>query len=287
MDGMQVGDQAVHELQRPHRNLAMACPSKRKKMEEKKINLRQEKERASETSYAGVAAATSSQTTKIQLSGVIYQKILACMIHAHLVNMGSPGTYQAKLNQLFEAKGLATIKVLTNPDSSKIFCILPSEKCQPNNYDIKTPTLVVSKGPETSEMEVEQVPDKEARDQSPSGAQATVKSRHPRKLKNQYREITHLYMVVPEFRDALGVRVLSTDNKPKLANVFRLRGKKERPSSILKFDDPRDVISCMETNMESPLSEDDVEYLFNEGHIQDNYEIRKIDAEVLRKARLG
>ena len=43
----------------------------------------------------------------------------------------------------------------------------------------------------------------------------------------------------------------------------------------------------MEAILESPLSEADMEYLFHEGLIQDNYESRTVDAEVLRKARPG
>ena len=52
--------------------------------------------------------------------------------------MGSPGTYQATLMQLFIANGLTPIKIPQNPDAGKIFGILPGEKCQPDDNRINT-----------------------------------------------------------------------------------------------------------------------------------------------------
>ena len=65
-------------------------------------------------------------------------------------------------------------------------------------------------------------------------------------------------------------------------------GKEERRRDLVlsfNFTTLWDVISGMETNLESPLSEVDVISLFHEGLIQDNFERRRVDAEVQRKAR--
>ncbi len=55
----------MFKLQRPQRTLTMACPIKKKKMEEKKVKLRMEKDRVSGRSYAGVASAAPVSTTRI------------------------------------------------------------------------------------------------------------------------------------------------------------------------------------------------------------------------------
>ena len=173
------------------------------------------------------------------------------MAHAHLVNMGSPGTYQATQNQLFEANGLTTMKISTNPDSSKMFGILSSERCQPNCCNVNTtPRVVSTKEPETSKMDVRHVPDKEARDQSPCGTQASVKRRNPRKLKNRHKKSP------VSTRKSLNLEMLWD-----WESCLRTRN----PSLPIS----RNVISGMETNLVSPLSEVDVKSIFHEGLIQD------------------
>ena len=119
--------------------------------------LKTERDRVSTKSYAEVEAAAPAQATKIQLSGAMDQKMLACMLHTHLVNMGSPGN-QETLNRLFTVNRLTPIVIPHKPYSMKIFGILPGEKCQPNNFKINTEvnkTQQKAKEPESSAMEVQ------------------------------------------------------------------------------------------------------------------------------------
>ena len=272
----------------PHRTLAMACPVKKKAMEAKRNALKTERERVSTRTYAGVAAAAPAQATQIQLSGGMDQKMLACMLHAHLVNMGSPGTYQETLNQLFTANGLTPIIIPKNPDSVKIFGILPGEKCQPSNFKINTEvtkTQEKTKEPEPTAMEV-QVTTAEVEVLPVTGTRN--RSRDPRRNKNRHIELNRLCKEVPMFKEGLALRVLSTDKTPRIANVFKPRGKRDRPQSVLQFHDPRDVNPGMKTRLEGSITEADVEFMFLEGLIQDcDYETMTVDGETLRKARPG
>ena len=102
------------------------------------MKLSAEKERASGRSYAGVASATPASTTHIKLFGGMDQNMLACMLHAHMVNMGSSSSYQATLNKLFAANGLTPITMPQNSDSAKIFDVVPGGKCTTGKFKINT-----------------------------------------------------------------------------------------------------------------------------------------------------
>ena len=129
-------------------------PYKKEKMEENKVKLRMEKDigAISGRFYARVASAAPASTTRIKLSWGMDQKMLACMLHAHLVNMGSPGNYQATLDQLFAANVLTPIIIPQNPDSAKIFGFVPAGQCAPGNFKIKanieTPEAMEAEAPE-------------------------------------------------------------------------------------------------------------------------------------------
>ena len=272
----------------PHRTLAMACPVKKRAMETKRNMLRTERESAGTRTYAGVASAAPSQVTQIQLSGGMDQKMLACMLHAHLVNMGSPGTYQETLKQLFVANGLTPIVIPNNPNSEKIFGIIPGGKCQPENYKIKektTTTTASAPEPESSEMEIQA----SAEEAQPSvGTRDKLRTRDPRKLKNRHKELVRLCRDVPAFCEGLALRVMSTDKNPKLANVFKPRGRRDRPQTVLQYHDPRDVTPGLQMNLEGAITEADVEFLFLEGLIQDqDYDTITVDGDTLKKARPG
>ena len=268
----------------PHRTLAMACPVKKKAMEAKKTKLKDEREITSGRTFAGVASAIPDRSTKIQLSGGMDQKMLACMLHAHLINMGTPGSYQATLNQLFAANGLTPINIPQNPYSAKFFGILPGGKYPPSNFKINT-EINKQKETETLEMEVVQAKENPTATGTP---ERLVRTRDPRKLKSRHRELTGLCNEEPGFKDGLALRVLSTDRSPRLVNVFKPKAKKDKSQSVLQFHDPRDVNPTLKTDLEGAISEVDVEFLFYEGLLQDDdYDTITVDGEALRKIRPG
>ena len=210
------------------------------------------------------------------------------MLHAYLVNMGSPGTYPETLSNLFTANGLTPIVIPHNLDSTKIFGILPGEKCHPSNFKINTEvnkTQQKTKEPEFSALEVQF---KATEVQVLPGTGTRNRSRDPCRQKMRHREQSSLCTEVPTSNGGLALRVLSTDMTPKIANVFKPRSKRDRPQSVLQFHDSWDVNPGMQTDLEGTISEADVEFMFLEGLIQDyDYETVTVDSETLRKARPG
>ena len=195
MHRVQVRRQAVFKLKGPASHSGHGLPVKKKVMAEKKTKLKNERELTSGSSYAGVASAMPAQTTMIQLSGGMDQNMLACMLHAHLVNMGSPGAYQATLDQLFAANGLTPIIVPTSSRLGKYFGILPGMNT-PENFPINTN---INKEAKTSVMEVVE---KEAV-MPPTGTREKILTRDPRKLKSRRKELSRLCREVPEFKEGL------------------------------------------------------------------------------------
>lgn len=47
-------------------------------------------------------------------------KMLSCMLHAHLMNVGNPGTYEKVLTQTLTLNNLPAIKIPEVPQSAKI-----------------------------------------------------------------------------------------------------------------------------------------------------------------------
>ena len=128
-------------------------------------------------------------------------KMLACMLHAHLVNKVPPGTYQATLDQLSAANGLTPIIIPQVLGSAKIFGIFPGGKTVLENYKINTD---ISKEAETTEMEVVE---KETV-LPPTGAREKILTPDLRKLKSRHKELFTLCMEVPEFKEELALKVL-------------------------------------------------------------------------------
>lgn len=113
-------------VQSNHRTLAMACPI-RKKIISDKINenkeITMEKE---QTTYAAIArravleAKQPGSPTQINLSELKHTKILISIIHAHVMNLCNPGTYQRELNNMLEKNDLPSMWFPENPNSGRL-----------------------------------------------------------------------------------------------------------------------------------------------------------------------
>ena len=126
-------------------------------------------------------------------------------------------------------------------------------------------------------------------DMQPSmGTRDKIRTRDPRKHKNRHKELVRLGRDVPTFKEGLALSVLSIDKKPKLGNVFKPRGKRDIPQSVLQYHDPRGVTTGFQMDLEGSISEADEEFLFHEGLIQDHdYGTITVDGETIKKVRPG
>lgn len=110
-----------------HRTLASQCPKRKEALASKRQAKRVERQ-AQPTTYSGAASASGPPTSQslASLNNLPPLKpdtattILTCFIHAHLVNQGTPGTFQDVLSKTLQANGLPAIKIPDTPDSSKI-----------------------------------------------------------------------------------------------------------------------------------------------------------------------
>lgn len=122
-------------LQADHRTLAMSCPL-RKSIINDKINENKNTENKDEHTYAAIARRAVAEVkhtetpTLINLSEQKHTKILISIMHAHVMNLCNPGTYQTELNKMLVKNELPTMWFPENPDSGKL---LGATMTQPDN----------------------------------------------------------------------------------------------------------------------------------------------------------
>lgn len=109
-----------------HSTLAMKCPT-RKKIMKSKITLKRNIPTAnSQSTYAEIAKRAveevkqTNNATHIVLSEQKHTMILISIMHAHVMNLCNPGTYQIELNHMLQKNNLPTMWFPNNPDSSKL-----------------------------------------------------------------------------------------------------------------------------------------------------------------------
>lgn len=111
-----------------HRTLAYSCPERRKLIKEIKESNKAQKA----TSYSN--AVSSNATPQIPFPNISTDSILKiyqCVIHSHVANAITPGSYATELNQVFKDNDFPTIKITNIPDSSKLFPFMASPNTPP------------------------------------------------------------------------------------------------------------------------------------------------------------
>ena len=101
--------------QGPHRTLAMACPKKKEAIKNKRERNETRRQDVQMRPYSEIVKKTvqeckPSPPTQIVLGNEQSYKIMTCIIHAHVVNLASPGSYERELNRMLSMNGLPTIK---------------------------------------------------------------------------------------------------------------------------------------------------------------------------------
>lgn len=134
-----------------HRTLAMSCPLRKKIIVDKTNKNKNKVANTEHNTYAAIArravaeAKNTESLTQINLSDCKHTKILISIMHAHVMNMCNPGTYQAELNKMLEKNELPTMWFPENPDSGKLL----GATYAPQENDTEETNVVEQKETET------------------------------------------------------------------------------------------------------------------------------------------
>lgn len=108
----------------PHRTMSMACPIKKDIIKNKKDMMTHAKENKEKETYAKIAkeAITQERSAKsiIRISKDVSTEVLVCILHAHVMNNGCPGTYRTSLNEMLKKNNLKEMWFPDNPPSSQV-----------------------------------------------------------------------------------------------------------------------------------------------------------------------
>ena len=110
----------------PHRTLAMACPIKKEAVKQRREANETRKQDAQMRPYSDIVKKTVQQCqspppTQIILGNEQSYKVMTCVIHAHIVNLASPGSYEKELNRMLTLNGLPTVKAPPDAPSKELF----------------------------------------------------------------------------------------------------------------------------------------------------------------------
>ncbi|XP_042859153.1 uncharacterized protein LOC122245278 [Penaeus japonicus] len=161
-----------------HRALSGVCPIRKAAIKaEEKNKEKTEIEKETKT-YRDVAKHTVSETLDVvkeatqmnilQLSDSLSTQILTILLHAHLLNLGTPGCFEAELKKGLERAGLPPVNLGNDVDSHRIFRVIPAarntqtgERDQSyqkrNDTNTKLPPAQTA-GPSTQPQEAERQP---------------------------------------------------------------------------------------------------------------------------------
>lgn len=121
-----------------HRCLAMACPYKKKLIQEKTEVEEKKEEDRKNTTYANIAKQAVQQAqvqpkphTNIVLGDQKDYKILICILHAHVINLANPGSYETELNKMLQINGMEQMNFPSNPPSSALLQATPDPSQAP------------------------------------------------------------------------------------------------------------------------------------------------------------
>ncbi len=106
-----------------HRTLANKCPQRKKALEEKRQQL---KNNNSTKTYSNVTSANKSMAplnlpaSTPTIEKETAAKLMACLMHAYLINSTNPGTYNDEFNRALKLNNLPPIILPNNPPSKQI-----------------------------------------------------------------------------------------------------------------------------------------------------------------------
>lgn len=116
-----------------HRTLSMKCPARKEAIKKKRLEEREK------TTYSQVTK--TNTTINNRYNGITHinkeehLKIYSCMIHAHLMNVIEPGSFEKELNATLKENNLPAIKIPNTPNSSKLLATLAQTEQRDRNQE--------------------------------------------------------------------------------------------------------------------------------------------------------
>ena len=116
-----------------HRTLSMKCPKRKEAVKKKRL------EENNKTTYSQMIKTNSASANynpgTTQINKEEHLKIYSCMLHAHLMNVIEPGSFEKELNATLKINNLPEIKIPTPPNSSKLLSTLAQNEDQERNME--------------------------------------------------------------------------------------------------------------------------------------------------------
>ena len=129
----------------------MKCPERKKAVNEKRKENEANTGKKQQQTYSQTVKTNIYQNTTMDAETPT--KILTCIIHAHMANIGNPGSYNEELNKMLKANNLPTINAPTNPDSASIFKIPLAPQTSKQNQKEQTSNKEDSTRKQTKEQQ--------------------------------------------------------------------------------------------------------------------------------------
>ena len=105
-----------------HHATAMRCPNRKEALKSKQEERRRQKDKVVGTSYAQASNATiGGDFLRAQMTGMM------CVLNAHFVNYGHPGSFQKTLSESLARNGLPDVQLPPNPPSAAIINALTGQ----------------------------------------------------------------------------------------------------------------------------------------------------------------
>lgn len=118
-----------------HRTMSMKC-TKRKEVIKK---MRQEENEKGENTYAQATKTLNdpdiANMGKLQIDKSAHMKIYSSLIHAHMMNVINPGSFESELNATLEINNLPTIKIPRVPNSAKLLATISNLESKTDGMD--------------------------------------------------------------------------------------------------------------------------------------------------------
>lgn len=209
-----------------HRTLAWACPIRKKKIKDKIDENKQGIGNNEQMTYAEIAkraveqARTPGITTQITLSEHKHTKILISIMHAHIMNLSNPGTYQRELNVMLQKNDLPTMWFPDNPDSGRLLGATFTNASEDLTKTYSQTTTEAHDEPE-SNIQVTQTPETYNRDPRLEGRSRRQETgtkqitRSSSKQRTEHIPTTETYCTptgdqYPEHAEEIGLKIYAT-----------------------------------------------------------------------------
>lgn len=209
-----------------HRTLAMSCPIRKSIIKNKIDENKSLATNKDELTYAAIARRAVAEVrqpetpTMINLSEHKHTKILISIMHAHVMNLCNPGTYQTELNKMLTKNELPTMWFPDNPESGKLLgaTITQTECLNTENNPITNIEEVSLTSKDTDENQMSQQNNRDPRLEGRSKRQDTgirQKTRNASRTREENSLPTEVYCTptgnpYPELAEEIGMKIYIT-----------------------------------------------------------------------------